>query len=40
MKINPKETIIANAYPNLSIIGENLLLNPIDWKDDPKPCHK
>ena len=40
MKMNPKETIIANAYPNLFIIGENLLLNPTDWKDEPNPCHK
>ena len=38
--MNPKETITANAYPNLFIIGENLLLNPTDWKDEPNPCHK
>lgn len=40
MKMNPKGTIIAKAYPNLLIAGENLLLIPIDWNDDPNPCHK
>lgn len=38
--MNPNGTIIAKAYPNLQMAGENLLLIPIDWNDDPKPCHK
>ena len=38
--MNPKGTTIANAYPNLCKDFENLLLNPTDWKDESKPCHK
>ena len=38
--MNPNETIIVKAYPNLLIAGENLLLIPMDWKEEPNPCHK
>ncbi len=40
MKMNPKGTIIANAYPNLCNDFENLLLNPTDWNEELNPCHK
>ena len=38
--MKPKGTTIANAYPNLCNALENLLLNPTDWKEELKPCHK
>lgn len=40
MKMNPKGTMIANAYPNLCSPLENLLLNPTDCIEELKPCHK
>ena len=38
--MNPKGTTIAKAYPNLWSAFEYLLLNPIDWNEELKPCHK
>ena len=40
MKINPSGTTIAKAYPNVCSFLENLLLNPTDWNEELKPCHK
>ena len=40
MKMNPKGTTIANAYPSLCSALENLLLNPTDCIEELKPCHK
>ena len=38
--MNPKGTTIAKAYPNLCSDFEYLLLNPTDWNEELKPCHK
>ena len=39
MKMNPKGTTIANAYPNFWVANETFLA-PTDWKEEPNPCHK
>ena len=40
MKMKPKGTTIAKAYPNVCNDFEYLLLKPTDWNEELKPCHK